>query len=213
MEDYRTVLNEVLQFIKSEETIAEQIRIVKAEPVLEVRIQLLAQMLASLQARPERAELERQLLLDKKTLKTLQDEQQAKILQSKRVLEGLRALKTSQNLKAAVVTLQEFLAANPDSPDRIEVKSILNECVAKMTLQREHKKWGYFVGALLIVLFGISCIHINYFKYTLLSPYTTATPRTPSYKTDTLTDPLSLTAKASKARNKTKTAKIQPPQG
>lgn len=212
MEDYRAILNEVLQHIEGEATLAEQIRSAMAEPVLEIRMRRLSQMLEKLRERPEKAELERQLFLDTQLLQTRQNEQQARALQHERVLKNLRELKTSKNPKASIVTLREFLTANPDSPDRIEVQGILNECAAKLEIQREQKKRVYAVGVLLIVLFGISCVHINYFKYTLLPSYTTAAQRKSSFAADQFTDPLSLTAKESKSRSKTKTSKIPLPE-
>jgi len=212
MEDYRAILNEVLQHIEGEATLAEQIRSAMAEPVLEIRMRRLSQMREKLRERPEKAELERQLFLDTQLLQTRQNEQQARALQHERVLKNLRELKTSKNPKASIVTLREFLTANPDSPDRIEVQGILNECAAKLEIQREQKKRVYAVGVLLIVLFGISCVHINYFKYTLLPSYTTAAQRKSSFAADQFTDPLSLTAKESKSRSKTKTSKIPLPE-
>jgi len=205
LNDYRTILSEIRQILQDEAAIAMQIRQAKSEPVLEVRIRLLSQLLEKLHKRPEAGDLERLLLRDQQALDELKREQTAKTSQREQLLTTLRGLKTSDNPKAAVITLRDYLAVNQDSPDRIEVQAILNECLGKLEKQRKREKQLCWFGGILIVLFGLSCVHINYFKYTLLPSYTSAAKRTRTPNAEPLTDPLTLTTQESKARAQTNT--------
>lgn len=218
--DYRTLLDKIQQSIQDETAIRMQIRRAKSEPVLEVRLRLLAQVLEKIRNRPEAGEIEHLLLTDQQTFKNQQAEKAAKAAQREQELTTLRGLKTSDNPKAAVITLRDYLAANPDSPDRIEVQTLLNECLGKLEKQRKREKQIYWFGGILIVLFGLSCIHINYFKYTVLPSKATAAKEPLKAGTDSpFTDPLTLAAQESKARAKTKTSRSipsvddQPPDG
>ena len=207
MSDYRALLDRIQQSIQDETAILMQIRKAKSEPVLEVRLRLLTQVLEKIRNRPEEREIECLLLTDQQTFKNQQAEKAAKALQREQLLTTLRGLKTSDNPKAAVITLRDYLAANQDSPDRIEVQTILNECLGKLEKQRKREKQIYWFGGILIVLFGLSCIHVNYFKYTVLPPKATAANEPQKADTDSpFTDPLTLMARESKARAKTKTS-------
>ena len=209
MADYRMLLDKIQQFLQDETDIVTQIRQAKSEPVLEIRLRLLSQLLGRIRNRPEAGEIERLLLTDQQTFKNQQAEKAAKASQREHVLNTLRGLKTSDNPKAAVITLREYLAANQDSPDRIEVQTLLNECLGKLEKQRKHEKQIYWFGGILLVLFGLSCIHINYFKYTVLPSKATAAKETQKVGTDSpFTDPLTLTAQESRAREKTKTSRV-----
>jgi hypothetical protein len=206
-ENLQTLLSVMITSIQSEESLLERIRQAKAETLIDLRIRSFEKLLRECGNRPELAEIERLLLADQVTVKRERENTAARAQQIEQDISVMRALRDSDNASAAIGTLKEYLSNNPGSPHQLEIQSIINECEVKLTKKREMTMYLRIGGGLLILLFGLSCIHINYFKYTMLPSYTAgATRRKPD--SNQFTDPLALTAKESRDRVKAKTANI-----
>ena len=210
-EKYKSLLSDIIAAIETEENLSEQIGKAKAEPALELRIRAFEKLLKTIGGRPERVEIERWLLADQNVLKQQLAAEAAAKQQQERELSTLRSLRHSKNPQAALVTLREYLAANPNSPYRLEIQSIRDETAAAIESNREKKKLLYAGGAALLLLLGLSCININYFKYSLFQSSSADGAKRRKPGADLYTDPLSLTAKDSRARVKNKTARIPIP--
>lgn len=200
-ENYQSLLSDMVAMIQGEESVAERIRQAMAETDINSRIRAFEKLLSEFHQRPEMHDIERLLLADKNVLKEDEKKRCEKARQIGNELSALRALSFSENTKASIITLREYLALNPDSPHKLEIQGLLNTCIMRLENKRARTRWIYIIGGLLSVLFGLSCIHINYYKYTLLPSYTTAAKRRKP-DANQFTDPLSLTAEESKARGR-----------
>jgi hypothetical protein len=205
------LLGEVVQFVEAEELFAERFSAAKAEPELLSRIRVLESLLKEVSDPSKRQKIETLLIADKAEQKKIDDEIRAQTQKIEKELSVLRMLKNAKNPKAAVVTLREYLAANPDSPHRLEVQTILDENIALIEKQKGRNRLLYGAGAILIVFFALSCVHISSIKYTVLPSASARGAKRHAPGLDKFTDPLSLTAADSKARVKRKTARIPPP--
>ena len=164
----KRLLGEIIASIDAEENWANRIRSVKAETNVAVRVRLLATLKEDLKKRPEAQEIERLLLADQQRLAELKAAEREKEQSLQRELSALRALKDPANPKAAIAVLSEYLASHPDSPHKIEIQSLIDGVKAKMVRQQEHKKLAYGIGAVLIVLLGLSSLNISYIRYTVM---------------------------------------------
>ena len=210
LDNYKQVLREMLVHIQQGDSLQLSIQRAKAEKDLRSRMRAFQSILADLKRCPERDEIEQLLCEDRKTLQVQEEkERRTKELHDAEIAT-LRKLAESDNPKAAIQAIQDYLKKKPDVPDRLELETLLGASAVKLEKQRTQEKLLYFVGGLLIVLFGLSCIHINIFKNTFLPSYSSTKVTQRRKGADSLTDPLSLSAKDSKARIKTKTAEVAP---
>ena len=208
-ENYQSLLVDIVTMIQSKETVAERIRQAKAETNRESRMRSFEKLLSDFRNLPEMAEIERLLVIDKTVIKEDAEKRFAADQKIEREIATLRLLKTADNASGAIVTLREYLAANPDSPHKLEIQSVMNECVARVERKRDLRKFMYLGGGLFVILFGLSCIQINYSKNTLLPSYVPGGAKRKKPEAEQFTDPLALTAKESRSRVKTKTANIK----
>lgn len=160
---------------------------------------------------PEIDEVDQLLTNDQRAQKMHDDALAAQQIKWDSDLNDLKDYSESLDMESAIRKLRAYLAENPDCPHTLKIEILLSNCQAKLNSSRLQRKLLYTLGALLLVLFGLSCIHINYFKYTLLpNDATTGAQRRKVDGAHAFTDPLSLTAKESKGRVKTKTTRIDP---
>ncbi len=160
---------------------------------------------------PEIAEVEQLLATDQLAQKMHDEALAAQHIKWDSELNDLKGFSESLDMESAIRKLRTYLTENPDCPHTLKIEILLSNCQSKLNSSRLQRKLLYTVGALLLGLFGLSCIHINYFKYTLLpNEATTGAQRRKVDGAHAFTDPLSLTALESKGRVKTKTARIDP---
>jgi len=208
---YKTLLGALISVVEREESLAARISLAKAETDLPARIRGFETLLQELRDRPERGELERLLRADQETRKRHIAEATESDQRRERELATLRALKNSSNPQAAIITLRGYLADNPASAHRLEIQALLDDTVARVESQREKKKLMYIVGTVVLILFALSCVNINYFKYTLLPSASATGAKRQKQGSELFTDPLSLNAKDSRSRTKIKTSEIPLP--
>jgi hypothetical protein len=123
--------------------------------------------------------------------------------QSQREIESLRELKDSKDTAQSVLTLRAYLAGHPDSANRMEAQALLSELDVRQT--RKQTMWRIAYGVLALI--GVLLL-IQFFKTFLLGFRRPKVSVRDLDKTQ-YSDPLTLTAKESKDRVKTKTANIK----
>jgi len=133
-------------------------------------------------------------------------------IESKRTRELTTLKNLAASPKVACITIREYLENNPTSPDRLELQGLLKKCEEEVKISEKRERLIYIVAGVLVALFGVSCINIHSYKYTLLPSYS---PRDGAIRrkagADPLTDPLSLSARQSRSRVKTRTAQLPGP--
>jgi hypothetical protein len=209
-ENYEELLRDMLAYLQTEEDFERAFHVATLIGDYDQRIAAFQKLIATFSRHPR--------IDDAVVLMNAAKEAVAKQASVRDEIEANRAreLTTLKNLaaspKVACITIREYLEKNPTSPDRLELQGLLKKCEEEVKISEKREKLIYIVAGVLVALFGVSCINIHSYKYTLLPSYS---PRDGAIRrkagADPLTDPLSLSAKQSRSRVKTKTAQLPGP--
>jgi hypothetical protein len=205
---FASALNEIIASVNREEALSQKFAKAKAETDLAKRIAAFQILLGELDGHPERGEVASLLQADEHAQRQQAEREHAAL--ADQALKKLQALAGTPNLAAGVLTLEDYLAKNPDSPVRLEAKIILDGLLAKIESKRKKERMWYIIGGALFVLAALSCVHVSFFKYIQYSHNKTVPAGTHTTRTEAeqFTDPLSLNAQDSRSRVKRKTARI-----
>jgi hypothetical protein len=215
---FASALNEIVALVNREEALvnreealSQKFAKAKAETDRAKRIAAFQALLGELDGHPEREEVASLLQADEHAQRQQAERERAAL--ADQALKKLQALAGTPNLAAGVLTLEDYLAKNPDSPARLEAKIILSGLLAKIESKRKKERMWYIIGGALFVLAALSCVHVNVFKYVQYSHNKTvpAGAHTTRTEAEQFTDPLSLNAQDSLSRVKCETARIPAP--
>ena len=132
---------------------------------------------------------------------------------SNRELEALRKLHdadTLDDLNRAIATLAAYLKDHPGTPAKMELQTLLDDLVAARNRKLLTRKIIYGLVSLFGVLFLITSLKPLLFKKK--PDHFGPLPGMDKLDKSKYTDPLSLTSEESKARVKTKKARLSPPE-
>jgi hypothetical protein len=211
--NYNALLSDMTALCRENARFTEQCKLAAKETDLNKRIILLQDLL---QAFPHRTDLGSALSMLEQTVNKRNTEESLRQATEKKEREEreknellrLRDV-TNKELNGAIATLVVYLKEHPASSAYLELKVLSDELIARRKRVERTKKLLYGVLSLLGILIGASVLRPILFRKKIerFGPL----PGMEKIDKRQFTDPLSLTAQASKARVKTKTAEIDPP--
>jgi hypothetical protein len=214
-EHYKSLLREMLSLMRSEHEFDHRLQLVQTETNAEACLTLCNKFIFDFAGHPRVGEV--------RNIKAAIEAEQ----QRSSALEFALRERTTKNIETlarmaeanpqgAIATIQEYISshrAELTEPDLLKLSGLKDGCAAKVEKEKKLLKTGYIAGGLLVVLLGLSCINFHFYRYTFLPAY--SSPGTSPRKNHgtTLADPLTLSARESRVRAKTKTAAIKPLDG
>ncbi len=211
--NYNAVLAEIVALVEENARYAEQFRAASREADTAKRIALLT---ALINAYPHRTDLgpAKLLLADAVNARKSQEaaqRQREEREREAREIEALRALANATDLRAAIATLNAYLQAHPKTSAYTELKTLMDELIAKRNRQARLRKITYGVIAGAIFLFLAACL-----RPLLARPKTAhigPLPGMDKIDKSKFTDPLALTSEESRHRARSETDEPSPPGG
>jgi len=208
---YESLLSDMIATVTETLTVDERLKLALGQKDPENRARLLSGILHDFPNHPASEKIRHHL---QETFDLMHEQANVKALAEKRhedIMGLLRGQSASGDGKTVILALEEHLKSCTNCPNKVEIGILKGNCEKRIIASAERKRVLYIVGCLLILLFGVSCIHINFFKYTLLPASSATAARRPKPGADQFTDPLALTAKDSRGRVKNKTSRIPMP--
>jgi hypothetical protein len=209
--NYTALLSGIVAAVDENARFAEQFRAASREANLDKRIALLRALLAEFSRRTDLGPAQALLA---ETANKRHSEETVRLARETREreakdLESLRQLAASDDLAGSVARLSAYLTEHPKASTYLELKTLLDEQLDKRRRLARTRNILTGVGAAIGAVFLAAC----------LRPLLTCKPRTSTgplpgmdkINMDDFTDPLTLNAKESKSRVKTKTDQITPP--
>lgn len=210
--NYREKLQEILALLKNDFEFDTQFQLMCAETNLEKRLALCDRLLLNHKTH-ERIEEVRKIKGETVTLcNRIREKSEAERARIEKDIEIL-SRQTQTNPKAAIISIQAYVdghhAALTES-DMLALNALKNDCVVKVKQDEKRRKTYYLAGGLILVLMALSCINVHFYKYTLFPSYSAMGKTSRRAQNGSLTDPLTLTSKQNRTREKLKTAEIKP---
>jgi hypothetical protein len=168
-QDFVTIIKGISKWIDNEELFFQRYQQAADEQDDQRKKVLLSGLIADYKYRPEIQEAELQLAAVMDKLKEQSQAEEALAEKVQKEFTILKNLQNSENLNGAIITLDDYLTENPDSEHRLELESIMNQLKDKLIQQKKRRTLYYSLGGIFLLLFGLSCIQINQYKYTVFT--------------------------------------------
>jgi len=168
-QDFVTIIKGMSKWIDNEEVFYQRYQQAKDEQDLKKRKFLLSALIDDYTYRPEITDVKLLLATILEELREQSQVESANAEKARQELAVLKNLQKTENLSGAIITLNDYLTANPDTENRLELESILNQLVDKLKSQKRRRTLYYSLGGIFLLLFGLSCIQINQYKYTIFT--------------------------------------------
>jgi hypothetical protein len=210
-EHYKSLLRDMLGILRADHDFDARLQLAKAETNLETRVTLCNRLLNDYHQHARIGDV-RELKIDAEKTIFLRSERVAS--ERARIQKEIEIIRRQahSNPKDALSTIQAYMAAHQadlTGSDKLDLTGMEKECGATLERQAKLHKIYTVVGGVLAACLGLSCINFHFYKYTLLPSYSGSTPSRASRNT-VLTDPLNLSAKERRPREKARTAEIEP---
>lgn len=169
-DDFTLIVKGISKWISNEEVFSQSLAAAKSNASLAERVAALQQLLADYSYREDIGEVKRLLATEQALLQEQTRAMRELKEQEQREISQLRGLRSAPHLAASIATLNEYLKEHPDSEHCLELQSMVNHMTAELHRQNIKRRNLYIFGGIILLLFAVSCVHINHYSYNIFSP-------------------------------------------
>lgn len=200
---FQTILRDMVTILRTGREFESQLNITLAETNQESRLALCDKLLKDF-ASHERIGEVRQIKRDlEASLQRELDQALDARAQIEKNIELLRK-QAEKNPGDAGRTIQEYLEAHRvalTETDIIKLTGTMKECATKVEEKKKLQKTLYLAGGLLIVLLGLSCVNVHFYRYTFLPSPSSGGLTARMNRSTTMAHPSKQTSLQSRGRN------------
>ncbi len=168
-DDFSLIVKGITKWISNEDVYYQHYQAAKSQVNIDARVAAFQELLATYSYREDKGEVEQLLAADLEVLKEQTKGEKELQEQERRAITLLRSLKDSPHPAAAIATLNEYLESHPESEHRLELQNLVNNMSAELHRQNIKRRNLYIFGGIILLIFAVSCVHINHYNYNVFS--------------------------------------------